>query len=353
MSEGDNLIEELKRSLKITENEYLESEIEDLREFFTVQTTYEADCLITENDKKCFWLEVFLPVTLRKITKEGKEILSNEKPLISFKIKLKNGECLPVEVTEAEDEEKQDEQEEAATATAVEVTDTNETDLAEEEKATVIKCINDAYEKITDKFVFIEDDVVITEASATSATNVTENFIKSGAVDESLPYEIIEVKISELNESISSSSTTKLSEIFESLIHPSDISLLNVIEEFYIKLEEKNYPNKMVICRDYYYPVFDCRHWGRSQSSSSNKSQTPTDNSSSSSISYRARALYDFQALMQGELSFQENEMLIVLANLGNGWLTARRTSTSSNSINEASDDTTTGIIPENYIERL
>ena len=332
MSEEDNLIEELKRSLKITENEYLESEIEDLKEFFTVQTTHETDCPITENDKKCFWLEVFLPVTLRKITKEGKEILANEKPLISFKIKLKNGIYLPVEVTETKVSEAEGQEQ------LVDVTDKN--DLTE---ATVIKCINETTENIADTVI----DTIITAATTNSTTEVTENLIKSCTVDESLPYEIIEVKISELNESINS---IKLSEIFETLIHPSDISLLNVIEEFYIKLEEKNYPNKIIICRDYYYPVFDCRHWGRSQSST--KSQSSNDNASSS-ISFRARALYDFQALMQGELSFQENEVLIVLANLGNGWLTARRTSKSSISINETGDDTITGLIPENYIERL
>lgn len=331
MSEEENLIEELKRSLKITENEYLESEIEDLKEFFIVQTRHEQNCPF---DKNCFWLEVFLPLTFRKITKEGKEILENEKPLISFKIKLKNGNCLPIEFIE-QAEEKLVEQPSADNV--------NDTDNITQIETTVITSVT-----------ITQDNAIVTASTAENTEEDILNPINSRScnVDDSLPYEIIEVKISELKED--STYSGNLLEIFESLIHPNDLSLLNVIEEFYIKLEDQNYPNKAVICRDYYYPVFDCRHWGRSQSSS--KSQSSTDNSSSSSsISYRARALYDFQALMQGELSFQENEVLIVLANLGNGWLTARRTSTSSStSINEiTSDDTMTGLIPENYIERL
>lgn len=327
MSEEDNLIEELKRSLKITENEYLESEIEDLKEFFTLLTRHEQDCPI---DRKCFWLDVSLPVTLRTITKEGKEVLENEKPLISFKIKLKNGKCLPVEFTETIEVPEEEKLEEQLSA---------DTDNIPETETTVITSV-----------ALIDDTIMTTSTTETTEEDIV-NSINSCNVDYSLPYEIIEVKISELNKD--STNSGNLLEIFESLIHPNDLSLLNLIEEFYIKLEDQNYPNKAVICRDYYYPVFDCRHWGRSQSS--NKSQSSTDNSSSSSsISYRARALYDFQALMQGELSFQENEVLVVLANLGNGWLTARRTSTSSTSINEmTSDDTMTGLVPENYIERL
>lgn len=330
MSEEDNLIAELKRSLKITENEYLESEIEDLKEFFTVETSHESDCPISEGDKKCFWLEVFLPVTLRKITKEGKEVLDNETPLISFKIKLKNGKCFPVEFTETE----------------VPEIGNSEGPVAGKDDIIGTEAISSD--------TFTTDNIVTAAVTIESTEDIggTINY----CVEDSLPYEIVEVKISELNEETElSPNSTNLLEIFESLIQSTELSLLNVIEEFYIKLEDRNYPNKAIICRDYYYPVFDCRHWGRSQSSK--KSQSSTDHSSSlSSVSYRARALYDFQALMQGELSFQENEVLIVLANLGNGWLTARRTSTtfSSTSINEmAGDDTITGLIPENYIERL
>ena len=115
MSEEDNLIEELKRSLKLTENDFLQSEIDDLKEFFIVElkednetTEITNETSTTNCDKKTLWLQVSLPITLRNITKEGKEVLNNEKPLISLKIKLKNGECFPVEVTQI----KQDQQEE-------------------------------------------------------------------------------------------------------------------------------------------------------------------------------------------------------------------------------------------------
>lgn len=339
MSEEDNLIEELKRSLKLTENEYLKSEIEDLKEFFNVQTRelienelYETDCngSSINNEKKCFWLEVSLPVTLRKITKEGKEILINEKPVISFKIKLKNGKCVAIAVKEQLEEVKEHE---------------NVKDAQEED---VHVHVEEVKEEETDE----KESTEIIPSNSEDNLSVNDN--NSVTCDDSLPYEIIEVKVSELNEE---ADKDKLTELFESLIHPNDIPLLSVIEEFYIKLEEYNYPAKTVICRDYYYPVFDSRHWGRSQSLNpepdANNNNSSPNNNNNFSLSYRARALYDFQALMQGELSFQENEILVVLANLGNGWLTARRTSTSSAQVNELSDDTIAGLIPENYIERL
>ena len=347
MSEEDNLIEELKRSLKIKENEYLESEIDDLKEFFTVQTREssvgqkETDYPIVTSDKKCFWLEVFLPVTLRKITKEGKEVLINEKPSVSFKIKLKNGK---ITADELEFEDKVVIQNTNGTTEATtEATDSEDINYATDDTEKVANVLepNDTTENTE---ITNTDDVnkIVTNSELVTVTETT-NII----IEDCLPYEIVEVEVTEL---IEESDTNSLIDILKSLIHPSDLSLLSVIEEFYIKLEEENYPNKAVICRDYYYPVFDSRHWGRSSQSQA-KSQNNSD--PNSSISYRARALYDFQALMQGELSFQENEILIVLANLGNGWLTARRTSTSTTSINETGEDTITGLIPENYIERL
>jgi len=136
-----------------------------------------------------------------------------------------------------------------------------------------------------------------------------------------------------------------------------------ILEEFYVALEEFNYPSKSIIERDYFYPVFDPRHWNRHAKVTSAKNDT------GSNASYRARALYDFQALMQGELSFQENELLQVLADLGNGWLTARKVvkCDEDNDDNDPGggerlvlvhspnleDSQQIGLIPENYIERL
>lgn len=319
------LIDTLKKSLKLTNNKFLESEIEDLKEFFTVHLN--EDCVDKYNDNttittdtaatKVLWLQVYLPITIRTIQDE-KEVINNCKPLISLKIELKP------EVMESEDE----------TTLPYSITDFKVEELEEEEKEEVEENIKD-----------IKDIESIEETDSTDI---------------------------ESNRSI-------LNSILSTLLESKDISLLNLIEDFYIHLEDSNYPAKEVICRDYYYPVFDARHWGRSNNikNSSSSSGCTTNNlftllscnttsnisinltnspnnltttTSTTSVVYRARALYDFQALMQGELSFQENEILLVLANLGNGWLTARRLSSSGDL---DSDDVMIGLIPENYIERL
>lgn len=350
-SSQDNLIETLKKSLKLTDNKFLESEIEDLKEFFTVELLpiEESDgSVFSVEAKKLFWLKVYLPVTLK--TDEGKFV--NEKPLISFKIELKkeikphdpdNEMCLPYLITDFK-------------------LNFNESLENEEEES------------------FFSDESKL----STSHPNPKVSL---------------------------SSSSSRLSSILSNLLASNEISLLTLIEDVYIKLEEFNYPEKEIICRDFYYPIFDCRHWGRSNfiktsnsssnlfnllsnnnnknnnnnnSSSANNNNSSTSNLSYSSntnycnisftasssaspnqvsnvsVMYRARALYDFQALMQGELSFKENEILLVLANLGNGWLTARRVTSSTSSLNVNgntmvldSDDLMIGLIPENYIERL
>ena len=168
-------------------------------------------------------------------------------------------------------------------------------------------------------------------------------------------YEIVEYKVYELWPE-ASKLESKLKAIMTRLTVPSTLSMIGVIEEFYLAVEEElNYPDKIVNVRDFFYPIFDARHWGRhSSAQASNDAQSANSSSAMSShhlspssptahSSYRARALYDFQALMQGELSFQENDILQVFANLGNGWLTARK----------VGDEAASGLIPENYIERL
>lgn len=149
---------------------------------------------------------------------------------------------------------------------------------------------------------------------------------------------------------------------------PGPLPISAILEEFYVALEEHNYPFKEVVERDYYYPVFDSRHWNRHAKLVSAKNSSGNGDGSTN-VSYRARALYDFQALMQGELSFQENEVLQVLADLGNGWLTARKV-VEKITISDSADDggeerlvvvrsptmdepQQTGLIPENYIERM
>lgn len=52
---------------------------------------------------------------------------------------------------------------------------------------------------------------------------------------------------------------------------------------------------------------------------------------------------------MEGELSIKENETLLVLANLGNGWLSARRQSPARGE----EDENVTGLVPENYVQKI
>lgn len=90
---------------------------------------------------------------------------------------------------------------------------------------------------------------------------------------------------------------------------------------------------------------------------------------------YKARAKFDFDAGGEGEMSIKENEILYILANLGNGWLSARRPSptaaaavdsstgsesvaahtatTNSSTIAPQHQEANIGFIPENYVKRL
>ena len=385
--EEDNLIEFLKKSLKLTcNNEFLESEIEDLKEFFTLKLKTDEQIELSS----AFWLQIFLPITVRTISRVGNEaVLRNENPLISLKIKLKS-------VQDQNDEKEKSE---------------SENERGNEENSTLGRPIYNPVGEYEIPYKILDFKVIGLEAEESKIAKETEKSkIANESKDDSDSKEDKESskeldKESRNNDNNADNNSedatftiifNRLNEILTDLLSCKNISLLTLIEEFYIKLEEANYPFKEVICRDFYYPVFDSRHWGRrpsqtqsqkqparsflsspassSDSSDSSSSKKITNNqifigvhsndsSSSFSISYRARALYDFQALMQGELSFKENEILIVLANLGNGWLTARRfgTTTTTNSSSSSSsynnnytaDDSVTGLIPENYIERL
>lgn len=183
--------------------------------------------------------------------------------------------------------------------------------------------------------------------SATAKDVATELCVKDTAsslsAENSAPYAIQEFSMSQKPAWFDTPFELLLTKILTGLIDAS-LTLVAVLEEFYIAVEDLNYPDKQVRERDFYYPVFDARHWGRSDCAKPAADATIN-------VSYRARALYDFQALMQGELSFQENEMLQVFANLGNGWLTAKKIDGRGGSESAGSDHT--GLIPENYIERL
>lgn len=101
-----------------------------------------------------------------------------------------------------------------------------------------------------------------------------------------------------------------------------------------------------------------------------------------SSHVWRARARFDFDAAAEGELSIRENEVLLILGDLGNGWLSARkhpsavlaaessprpeskpgagagRGGDSNRNNNGGGGDAEgtggrVGLIPENYVERI
>lgn len=55
---------------------------------------------------------------------------------------------------------------------------------------------------------------------------------------------------------------------------------------------------------------------------------------------YEAKVMYPYQAVLEGELTVDADDVLLILKNLGNGWVCARRQSQ-------------TGLVPENYIQRV
>lgn len=144
------------------------------------------------------------------------------------------------------------------------------------------------------------------------------------------------------------------------------------IDSLYSQLEQTLHPRKETILRDFCYSVYDPRHWGRPL-----PGQIERFSGSSHGI-YKARVRFDFEAAAHGELSIKENELVYILGNLGNGWLTARRHPNSNNDGNNGEDaakdgekgqtgdlygnhalnlppptPSSTGLVPENYVQRL
>lgn len=142
--------------------------------------------------------------------------------------------------------------------------------------------------------------------------------------------------------------------------------MIGFIDSFYYCLEDWLHPHKESIVRDFCYSVYDPRHWGRPFPGLLDR--FPSDGGSQSV--WKAKARFDFDAAAEGELSIRENELLLILGNLGNGWLTARRHPASSlprevvvepspspfpsqSHSTNANANGNTGLIPENYVERL
>lgn len=272
-------------------------ELADLQSFFKVETeAIDADSL--QRQRQQIWIRLRLPIVQRTVDpKTGKETVNAGNFQLSLRLKLNSTTEKQEEQAKAEEQSPEEAVQESAPET-------------------------------------------ISPPSATTE-----------------PYLITEFSFENVPEDWwSDKFEADLRRILQRLID-ANLSLVAVIEDFYYSIEEElNYPHKEVILRDFFYPIFDDRHWGRfpqneRHGNGENEASTLLLSPSSMNVSYRARALYDFQALMQGELSFQENDILQVFANLGNGWLTARKINGADSNGNNNNNNS--GLIPENYIERL
>lgn len=86
--------------------------------------------------------------------------------------------------------------------------------------------------------------------------------------------------------------------------------------------------------RDFAYPIHNSLHWGhRARATSTLLHHLTTTN-------YQARVIYPYEAVLEGEISVEKDDVIEVLRNLGNGWVHARR-------------GIQCGLVPENYIQRV
>ncbi|RHZ89206.1 hypothetical protein Glove_18g124 [Diversispora epigaea] len=94
-----------------------------------------------------------------------------------------------------------------------------------------------------------------------------------------------------------------------------------------------NSENDKIKIRDFGFPIDDPRHWGQPYPIS-------TESGEDEYINRKARALYDFQAENESELSFQEGDILLIQCRQCDGWLLA-----------DLGDET--GLVPESYVALL
>lgn len=86
--------------------------------------------------------------------------------------------------------------------------------------------------------------------------------------------------------------------------------------------------------RDFAYPPSNPMHFGHYTMVTTNS--LPMEN-------YQAKALYRYERAIDGEISLEEEEVIQVLKNLGNGWVCAKKDG----------DPEIVGLIPENYLKRV
>lgn len=90
-------------------------------------------------------------------------------------------------------------------------------------------------------------------------------------------------------------------------------------------LRERQTNPKTIITRDFAYLNNDSRHWHRFPQIEE--------------VALKARMLYSYEAEDEGELTVNENDIVYILGEAGNGWLVAKRA------------DGEKGYVPENFVE--
>ena len=128
-------------------------------------------------------------------------------------------------------------------------------------------------------------------------------------------------------------------------------SIISFIDSLYFTAEEIQHPGKRVVIRDFCYSIYDPRHWGRPLPSL-------LDKAVSRNGAYRVRAKFDFDAGTDSELSMQKGDLLYVVADFGNGWVSVRRSNSplrpsASSSETDSVAIARQGLVPENYVERI
>jgi hypothetical protein len=107
-----------------------------------------------------------------------------------------------------------------------------------------------------------------------------------------------------------------------------------LVDSFYFYFDEIWYPkdknSSEIVTRDFAYPIHNPMHFGHLPLLKTLANEN-----------YKAKVIYKFDTTMEGEMSIDVDEIVTILKNLGNGWLTAKK------------GNLEVGLIPENYVQRI
>lgn len=128
---------------------------------------------------------------------------------------------------------------------------------------------------------------------------------------------------------------------------PHTQPLLQSIESLYVWLEDIFLPRRVVKTRDFFYAVYDPRHWGRRPiASNAARLQSPRSHG-------RILCSYTDDAQLA---RLQVDDIVTVVADLGDGWLTIRQDSpslsSSSKSFSRSASESELRI-PRDYVKRI